>query len=105
MSLKKEDLVPMCVKAPSGQHKIIDQWEDKQYQVVSQLDDQPAFKVQPEDAVDDENIKVLHRNMLFPVQTVRDQSPMTTTTESVNENKRHFALMKANLIMERHFDN
>ena len=42
--------------------------------------------------------------MLFPVQTVKDQSP-TTNTESVNENKRHFALMKANLIMERHFDN
>ena len=72
---------------------------------MSQLDDQPVFKVQPEDAVDDENIKVLHRNMLFPVQTVRDQSPMTTTTEPVNENKRHFALMKANLLMDRHFDN
>ena len=72
---------------------------------MSQIDDQPVFKVQPEDAVDDKNIKVLHRNMLFPVQTVRDQSPMTATTESLNENKRYFALMKANLIMERHFDN
>ena len=52
--------------------------------------------MQPEDAVDDENIQVLHRNMLLPVQTVRDQSPMTTLTESINESKRHFALMKAN---------
>ena len=60
--------------------------------------------MQPENAVDDDNIRVLHRNMLFPVQTVRDQSP-TAITESVNENKRHFALVKANLIMERHFDN
>ena len=42
--------------------------------------------------------------MLFPVQTVRDQSP-TATTKSVNENKIHFVLMKANLIMERHCDN
>ena len=50
--------------------------------------------MQPEDAVDDANIRVLHRNMLFPVQTVKDQNPLTTTTESVNENKRHFALMK-----------
>ena len=105
MSLKPDDLVLVHVKAPSGQHKIIDQWEDKQYRVVSQLDDQPVFKVQPEDAVDDENIEVLHRNMLFPVQTVRDQNPLTATAESVNENKRHFALMKANLIMEKHFDN
>ena len=61
--------------------------------------------MQPEDAVDDENIRVLHRNMLFPVQTVRDQNPMTTTTESVNENKRHIALMKANTLMNNHFDN
>ena len=61
--------------------------------------------MQPEDAVDNENIGVLHRNMLFLVQTVRDQSPMTTTTESINESKRHFALMKANLLMDIHFDN
>ena len=95
----------MHVKAPSRQHKIIDQWEDKQYQVLSQLDDQPVFRVQSEDAVDDENIRVLHRNMLFPVQTVRDKGPVTIVTESVNENKRHFALMKANLLMDLHFDN
>ena len=31
--------------------------------------------------------RVLHRNMLFPVQTVKDQSP-TATTESVNGNRR-----------------
>ena len=61
--------------------------------------------MQPENAVDDENIRVLHRNMLFPVQTVIDQSPTTMATESVNENKRHFALMKANLLMDIHFDN
>ena len=105
MSLKPDDLVLVHIKAPSGQHKIIDQWEDKQYQVLSQLDNQPVFQVQPEDAVDDENIKILCRNMLFPVQTVRDQSPMTITTKSVNENKRHIALMKANTLMNIHFDN
>ena len=31
MSLKPEDIVLVHVKAPSGQHKIIDQWENKQY--------------------------------------------------------------------------
>ena len=61
--------------------------------------------MQPEDAVDNENIRVLHRNMLFPVQTVRDQGPVTMATEFVNENKRHFALIKANLLMDIHFDN
>ena len=49
--------------------------------------------------------RVLHRNMLFPVQTVRNQGPVTMATESVKENKRHFALMKANLLMDMHFDN
>ena len=40
--------------------------------------------------------------MLFPIQTVRDQSATTATTESINENKRYFALMKANLLMDIH---
>ena len=40
----------------------------------------------------------------FQYKTVRDQSP-TETTEFGDENKRHLALMKANLIMNRHFDN
>ena len=49
------------------------------------------------DAVNDENIRVLHRNMLFPVQSVTD--PMTK-----NDDK-HFALVKANLLMDLYFDN
>ena len=31
MSLKPDDLVLVHAKAPSGHHKIIDQWEDIQY--------------------------------------------------------------------------
>ena len=31
MSLKPEDIVLVHAKAPPGQHKIVDQWEDKQY--------------------------------------------------------------------------
>ena len=64
---------------------------DKQYRVLSQLDNQPVFQVQPEDAATEENIRILHRNMLFPIQTVTDQDLITTATESVNENKRHIA--------------
>ena len=72
MSLKPDDLVLVHVKAPSVHHKIIDQWEGKQCQVLSHLDNQPVFRVQPEDAATDENIRILHRNMLFPIQTVTD---------------------------------
>ena len=43
MSLRPDDLVLVHVKGPSGCHKIIDRWEDKKYQVLSQLDDQPDF--------------------------------------------------------------
>ena len=98
MALKPNDLVLVHVKAPTGDHKMADRWEDTQYQVLSQLDDQPVFRVQPVDATADENIRVLHRNMLYPIQSVTD-------SDSVIEDKRHFALMKANLLMDIHFDN
>ena len=52
------------------------------------------------DVVSDENIRVLHRNMLFPVQSVKD--PVDPV---VKNNDKHFALMKANLLMDLHFDN
>ena len=42
------------------------------------------------DVVNDENIRVLHRNMLFSVQSVAD--PM------MKNDDKHFALMKANLL-------
>ena len=105
MNLKPDDLVLVHVKAPSGHHKIIDRWEDKQYQVLSQLDNQPVFQVEPEDAATDENIRILHRNMLFPIQTVTDQDLTTTTTESVNENRRNYYFNESKCIMNIHFDN
>ena len=41
---------------------------------------------------------------LFPIQTVTDQDLITTTTESSNENRKHVALMKANVLINIHFD-
>ena len=102
MSLKPNDLVWVWAKAPSGEHKITDQWEDTQHRVLSQLKDQPVFRGQPENAVADENIKVLHRNMLFPVQTVADLSSVVTDSESGCD--KQIALMKGNLVMNIHFD-
>ena len=43
--------------------------------------------------------------MLFPIQTVTDQNLITITIESVYENRKHVALMKANALMNIHFDN
>ena len=49
------------------------------------------------DAVNDENIRVLCKNMLFPFQSVAD--PMMKNDE------KHFALIKANLLLDLYFDN
>ena len=48
------------------------------------------------DAEDDENIQVLHRNMLFPVQSIA--GPMLKADD------KHVTLMKGNLLMDLYFD-
>ena len=50
------------------------------------------------DTVIDENIRVLHRNMLFPIQSVID-------SESECDDGKYVALMKANLLTDIHFNN
>ena len=52
------------------------------------------------DAVSDENTRVLHRNMLFPVQSLTDPADPV-----IKYDDKHFPLMKANLLMDLHFDN
>ena len=99
MILKPDDLVMVRVKALTGDHKIADQWEDTPHQVIGQLGDQLVFKVQPINATPDNNIRVLHRNMLFPLKTSEESSPKES------ENAQNTALMKANLLMDIYFDN
>ena len=52
------------------------------------------------DAISDENIRVLHGNMLFPIQSVTDP-----VDPIVKNDEKYFALMKANLLMDLHFNN
>ena len=40
---KPYDVVLLHAKAPSGDHKIADQWEETPHQVLSQLADEPVF--------------------------------------------------------------
>ena len=98
MKLKPDDLVMVTVKALTGDHKIADQWEDTPDQVISQLGDQPVFKVQPVDATTDNNIKVLHRNLLFPLKKGEESNVKETG------NEQNTALMRANLLMDIYFD-
>ena len=66
---------------------------------MCQLGDQPVFKVQPITAMSDNDIRVLHRNMLFPLKTSEEPNP--TESESVQ----NLALMRANLLMDVYFNN
>ena len=45
------------------------------------------------------NIRVLHRNMLFPLKTSEDSNP------EESENVQNTVLMKANLLLDIHFNN
>ena len=99
MKLKPDNLVMVREKALTGDHKIADQWEDTPHRVIGQLGDKPVFKVQPVNATPDNNIRVLHRNMLFPLKT----SEESNLKES--ESAQNTALMKANLLMDIYFDN
>ena len=57
------------------------------------------------DAVADEYIRVSHRNMLFPIQSVTDSNSVITDSESEGDDDKHVALMKANFLMNIHFNN
>ena len=57
------------------------------------------FKVQPINAIPDNNVRVLHRNMLFPLKMSEESSPKESG------NAQNTALMKANLLMDIYFDN
>ena len=63
------------------------------------MNDQPVFQVQPIDAIADSNIKILHRNVLFPLQS-NAKPDMEVTNGEQNS-----ALIKANLLMDVHFNN
>ena len=97
MKLEPDDLVMVRVKALTGDHKIADQWEDTPHKIISQMGDQPVFKVRPITTTSDRDIRVLHRNMLFPIKTGDEH----TLVDS--ENAQNIALMKAYLLMDIYF--
>ena len=69
MSWIPDDLVLMCVKAPTGDHKIADHCEVTPHHVLSQLANQSVFKVQSVGADGDEGIYILHSLLLLIIIT------------------------------------
>ena len=62
--------------------------------MIDQLSDQPVFKVETITAISDSDIRVLYRNMLFPLKT----SEKSNLKEP--ENAQSIALMRANVLMD-----
>ena len=104
MSLKPNDLVLVHAKAQLVIIRLLINGKTFNIGFSCQLDDQPVFRVQPVDAVADENIRVLHQNMLFPVQSVTDSDSVMTDSESEWDDGKHVVLMTANLLMDIHFN-
>ena len=93
MKMVPGDLVLVRVKAFGPDHKIADRWEQVPYRVLSQHNNSPVYKVQPINENMDEGICTLHRNMLFPLQSIRED-------ENLGQND---ALVQADLAMMRYF--
>ena len=53
-------------------HKIADKWEQDPWEVLSQTDDSPLLTIRN---VTTNEIRELHRNMLFPLRLVDPDSP------------------------------
>ena len=80
----------MRVQVPDpNHHKTADKWEQSSYKLVSHLENQLLFKVQ--EIGNEENVKTLHHNMLFPIMT-KDRLQQEQS-----------ALARANLFMNHYF--
>ena len=58
------------------------------------MGDKPVFKIRPLDSTDDSRDRILHRNMLFPLQSKVQTDAVETTT----------VLSKADQLMDPYFD-
>ena len=101
MKLEPGDTVLVWVKAFGADHKIADKWKQKPYLVVAQRKNQPVYEVRLVDAPDDAPVRVLHRNMLFPIQSVEIAE---IADESNSVIQKRLAVQKANELMEAYFN-
>ena len=73
MKLMPGDTVFVRIKVFRADRKIMDRWEQKLYIVLEQILNQLVFKVQPIDDDDESNMRTLHHNMLFPIQSAWEE--------------------------------
>ena len=88
------------IKVFRADRKITDKLEQQPYIVLEQMSNQPVFKVKPAGDNDESNIRTLHCNMLFPIQSYWEE-PKQVDIPLPHSN---VALQKANLLMDAYFD-
>ena len=81
MDIIPGDIVLGRQKVFGTQHKIEDRWELPVYKVIEQCGDNPLYKVQKIGGVEGEDVRVLHRNMLFSFIGVRETDEDNTEEE------------------------
>ena len=97
MKLGINDIVFVRVKVFGNDRKVADKWETSPYRVVEQIGNRPVFRVQ--NLEDMTKIRMLHRNMLYPLKMVQDDgAQQDTLVEHVN-----IQLATANQLMYEHF--
>ena len=100
MKLVHGDTVLVRIKAFGVDRKITDIWEQQPYVVLEQMSNQPVFKVKPTGDDGEENVRTLHWNMLFLIQSNQEEPEQ----KSVPVQNTNIALQKANLLMDAYFD-
>ena len=73
MDIIPGDIVLVRQKVFGTQHKIEDRWELPVYKVLEQCRDGPLYKVQKISGTEGEDLRVLHRNMLYPFIGIREE--------------------------------
>ena len=73
MDIIPGDIVLVRQKVFGAQHKIEDRWELPVYKVLEQCGDSLLYKVQKIGGTEGEDLRVLHRNMLYPFIGVREE--------------------------------
>ena len=85
------------IKAFGRDHKIADKWEAVPYRVLSQHGRKLVFMVRNIKETGNENVKTLHRNMLFPLSSKQFENLL-------EQGSRMSELAKSNILMAEHFN-
>ena len=110
MDIIPGDIVLVRQKVFGTQHKIEDRWELPVYKVLEQCGDDPLYKVQKIGGTEGEDLRVLHRNMLYPFIGIREEENDISVEEVICLPEKSLigshaaALERANYFMDTYFD-